>query len=119
MNVDGLPRLQIKAVAADILGARVDSARILVVDTRLETIAAAGVEPVASTNAGAIDSPRGHALRSVILRTAIDVVEGQSIVDGHAVELGDRKIVEVTPRAAVIVGFVEAAIVAFEQVIGV
>ena len=56
---------------------------------------------------------------AVVLRAAIDVVEGQGIVHRDAVELRDRNVVEVAPGAAVVVGFVEAAVIAYEQVIGV
>ena len=61
--------------------------------------------------------PRGNALRAVVLGAAIDMVERQGVVDGDAVELGDGDVVEVTPGFAVVIGLVEAAVVADEEVI--
>ena len=65
----------------------------------------------------AIHGARRNALRAVVLRAAVDVVKRQPVVHRHAIELRHRNIVEVPPGAAVVVAFVEPAVVAFDQVI--
>ena len=93
--------------------------RILRIDARLEAVAAADVVPVAGADAGAVERARRAADRPVVLRAAADVVERPRVVGRHAVELRQRQVGEVPPRLHAVVGLVEAAVVADDDVVGV
>src|ERR1019366_6872497 len=109
--------LEVEAHAVDLLGAGVDDGGIVLVGARLVAIAAAGVHPIGSADAGAVGSPRRDALRAVVLGAPVNVVKRQAVVHRHAIELRHRNVVEVAPGAAVVVGLIESAVVAFDQVL--
>ena len=96
---------------------RVDDVRILGIAARLESVAAADDVPVARADAPAVQRARRAAVRPVVLRAAADVVERLRVVDRHAVVLRDRQAREEPERRALVVGLVDAAVVADQDVI--
>ena len=110
-------RPQVVAADAAVLRLRVNDARILRIAARLESVAAVDDEPVAGAHAPRLQRARRTAEGPVVLRAAADVVERLRVVDRHAVELRDRQVREEPPRLPFVVGLVEAAVVAEQDVL--
>src|SRR5262249_21614822 len=89
------------------------------IDAGLHAVAAADTNPIAGANAGTSERARWAALRAVVLGAAVDVVKGQRVIDGYAVRLQAGQICEIPPGRSAVVGFVQTAVVADEQVVGV
>ena len=111
-----LPGAQIEPRDVAVLRRGVDDVRILGIVARLEAVAAADDVPVAGADAPAIERARRAALRPVVLRAAAHVVERLRVVDRHAVVLRHRQVREEAERRAFVVGLVDAAVVADQDV---
>ena len=81
------------------------------------TVAKQGNEPIGVANADVVVGARRAAVAVVVLRAAVDVVEGLVIVDSHLVILGNRHVVDEAPRLAQIEALVDAAVIAHDQII--
>ena len=57
-----------------------------------------------------VGGPRGSADGVIVLRTATDIVERLYVIGLYAIELRNRKISDMTPRAATIPALINAAI---------
>ena len=99
-----------------VLRRRVGDHRIGRIAARREAVAAAGAIPVARPDADGVLRAMRSAHRAVVLRSAADVVERHHVVHRDAVELRDRQVREVPPRAAFVPDLVETAVVAEHDV---
>ena len=86
---------------------------------RLVAITAECHEPIVIANTLPIVRARRAALRVVILRPAIDVVERLGIIDRDLVELRDRQIADEAPCFGVIIAFIQPAIGPEHDVVGI
>ena len=110
---------QVQTGDAAVLRRRVDDVGILGIVARLEAVATGHDVPVARAHAEPAHVARRTAEGEVVLRPAADVVERLGVVDREAVELRDGQVREETPRRALVVRFVEPAVVAEQDVVAV
>lgn len=118
-DVDLFAGFTIVADEAAILGLGVDGIGIIGIDGGIEAIAEDGDEPVVVADAVDVIGLGGSTLGGVILGTAVDVVEGFGLIDGDFIELSEGKIFGEAVGLAAIEGFVETAVAANDEVIGV
>ena len=102
-----------------VLRLHVDDPRVFSIHPGLETVAAARSNPVAGADAHAVHSAGRPLHRTVVLRAAVNVVEGRGIVERDPVKLRGRQIREVTPRVTTVEGLVETAVVSHQEIVGV
>ena len=117
LNADLLARAPVETRQVPILVLRVDCIRVLRIDYRTKSIAALSNEPVFIADAADFQGPGGSAYTLVVLRTAVNVVEGLRVIDGDIVKLGYRQIVLVAPVHTAIETFIHAAIAAHEVIV--
>ncbi len=85
------------------------------IDHRVEAVAEDRHEPVAVANAVNVVGARGASLGRVVLRAAVNVVEGRVVVDRDFVELGDRQVLGVTVRLAAVPRLIKPAVAADDR----
>ena len=119
LDVHRLAGAAVVSREVSVLPLAVDDVGIRRVHLRLEAVAAEGDEPVLVGDALAADRPRRPPHGVVVLRAAVDVVERLVVVHRHAVELRDGQVGMEPPGAAAVPGFVHAAVVADDEVVGV
>ena len=119
LDVHFFARFAIEADQPAVLRLGVDDVRITGINGAEKAVTAGGDEPVRVDDAIGGGGLRRAAKGEVVLRAAIDEVERFALVDRDPVKLRDRQVGHVGPADAAVPGFVEAAIVAVEQVIGV
>ncbi len=118
-DVDPLAGAAVVADEAAVLPLRVDDVGVGGIDHRVETVAEDGDEPVAVANAVHVGGARRAALRRIVLRASVDVVERRVVVHGDLVKLRDRQVRDVAVALASIPRFVEPAVAADDQVLGI
>src|SRR6185503_9071073 len=116
-NALRLSRPEIHATNVSVLRCRVHDGRVFGIASRLKSIAAADDIPVAGPDSPAAQRSRRPAFRPVVLRSTADVVERLRVVDRHAVVLRHRNAGKKSKRRAFVVGFVQPAVVADQNVI--
>src|SRR3954468_9921129 len=115
-DVHGMPGTQVETLQVPFLRLCIDDVGIVGIDAALEAVTAADVEPVAGADAGPIRRARRAFNRSVVLRAAAHVVERPRVVERDPIELRQRQVRELPPRLHVVVGLVQAAVVAEQHV---
>ncbi len=116
-DADALAGLAVVADEAALLARGVNNVGIVRIDAGLEAIAAIGDEPIGVGDAVGGAIARRAAQAVVILRAAIDVVEGRVVIDRDVVELGDGQIGFEMPVGGAVETFVDAAVIAHEVVV--
>ena len=119
LNIDALTRLAIKPHQPAVLPFGIDDVWILGINCCKEAITAHGHKPIGIGDAVGAGGTRGTTQCVVVLRAAIDVVERRAFIHRHTVELCHRQVRLVMPVCTAIPGFINAAIVAVDQMIGV
>ena len=114
-----LAALLVVAHQPPVLGLTVDDVLVFGINLRFEAIASIGNEPVGVHDAVLASGARRTALRVVVLGSTVNIVEGQRIVNGNLVELGDGKVRVVLPILGCVEGFVESAVATNEPMLGV
>jgi hypothetical protein len=119
LDADALARPFVEAGEAAVLIFGVDDIRVFGVNLRTKAVAALRDEPIGVRDAGGAARARGAAETEVVLRAAVDVIEGQGVVGRDIIELRDRQILFEVPGGRAVVRFVEAAVRADEIMTGV
>ena len=119
LDADAAAGLAVVAHHSPALRFRVHGVGIGRIDARNKSIAAGGDVPVRVHDAVHIARSRRAAPAEVILRAAVDVIKRRGVIDVDIVELKRRQVRFELPELAAVVGFVDAAVAADEDVIGV
>ena len=119
LDVDLLARLPVEPHEGAVLRLGVDDVGVPRLDGGEEAVAPLRDEPVLVQDAVDVVGPRRAAEGGVVLRAAVDVVEGLRVVDRHPVELRHREVRLELPRRAAVPRLVDAAVVAVQEVVGV
>ena len=85
---------------------------------RVKTIAAAGAKPIGVGNSRAASCLARSAPRTIILKTAIDVIR-PAHVGGHGIKLRRNNRIDELPGVTLIIGDIQAAVVADQKVFSV
>ena len=117
LDVGVLAALAVVPHQPTVLPLRVDKVRIGRVDHRLVTIAADRHKPVFVGDAGATGRARRTAHRVVVLRAAVDVVEGLRLVSADSVELRERQVLFEVPVGTAVPRVKQATIATNQQVV--
>jgi len=118
-DVDGLLALAVVAQQVPFLPLEVDDVGVGGVHGHRVAVGAVRDDPVGVADAVVVQRARGPGLGAVVLRPAVDEVEGLRIVQGDLVELRDGEVLEEAPGLAAVPGFVDAPVAAVEDVAGV
>ena len=118
-DVDRLVALLVVSQQVPDLPLEVDRVRVRRIDGRGVPVGAVGDRPVGVRDAVGVGRPRRPELAAVVLRPAVDVVEGEGVVEGQLVELRHRQVLEEAPGLAPVARLVDAAVAAVEDVAGV
>ena len=119
LDVDLLARLPVEPHEGAVLRLGVDDVGVARLDRGEEAVAPLRDEPVLVPDAVDVVGPRRPAEGGVVLRAAVDVVEGLRVVDRDPVELRHREVRLELPRRAAVPRLVDAAVVAVQEVVGV
>ena len=105
-------------VALDVAVLRLHEGDVVVVrvDGREEAVAPGHPDPVRVADPHAVPGPARTAPGRVVLQSPVDPEEGLLHVEAHRVELADGQVRGEVPRLAAVVGDVEAAVVAQQDV---
>ena len=118
-DVDRLVALPVVAQQVADLPLEIDRIGIGRIDGGGVAVGAVGDRPIEVGDAVGVERPRRPHLAAVVLGPAVDVVEGQGVVDGQLVELGHGQVLEEAPGLGRVIGHVEAAVAAVEDEPGV
>ena len=112
LNVHALAGALVKARKRSVLEFSVDGIWIFGIDLGAKSIPAQGDKPVGIGYARHIPSSRRPAHVKVVLRSAVNIVEGRGIVGGDIIDLHNWEIPFEVPIRAAIVAFVHSAVTA-------
>jgi hypothetical protein len=116
LDAHALARALVEARERAVLVLGVDRVRVGRIDLRAEAVAAEGDEPVGVDDAVRVARARRPPEVEVVLRAAVDVVEGRRVVGRHVVELRDGEVLFEVPVLPAIPALVDAAVAADEVV---
>ncbi len=117
LDVDDLAGAPVVADQVPLLPLGVDDVGIPRLDGGLVAVGEDGDEPIAVADPVDVVGAYGSTLGAVVLRTAVDVVEGLVVVDGQLVELRHRQVGDELPVLAQVPSLVEAAVAADQEVV--
>ena len=100
-----------------ILAFRVDCVWIFGINPRMKSVTTIRHEPIGIDDAGGVVGPRRSSNRTVILRSAENVIKGFVVIRCHIVKLGDRQIRMELPIQTLIEAFVNAPVATNQQII--
>ena len=118
LDVQPLLAAPVEARQHAVLQLRVDDVGILGVDHGIEAVAPQRHIPVRVADS-APQRPRRATHGVVVLRPAVDVVEGFVVGGGDLVVLGQRQVGEMAPVLPEVEGLVESSVVAQDQMLGI
>src|SRR3954452_10532729 len=118
LDVFALDRIDVEPLAgqlvethdATVLTLGVNDVRICRIDDRVKSITAVRCVPIGIHYPGLISRPCRTAQRVVVLRTPVDVVEGNIVIYVDVVELRDRQIRLELPASTAVKALVHAAV---------
>ena len=117
LDVNALACLAVIACQVSLLPLRIDDIRVFGIDRGLVTIAEQRNKPVGILDTHVIVRARRPTLTVVVLGAAVHVVKRFVVVNSDLIVLSDGHVVDETPCFAKIVRFVNAAIVANQQIV--
>src|SRR6266850_2573495 len=112
LDTHTLARAFVVANNITVLQLSINSVGIFGIDLGAKAVAALGNKPITVDDARRIAGARRPAECEIVLRTAIDVIEGLGVVGGHIIELGYRQISFEVPVRAAVITFINAAVAA-------